>query len=82
MSADISKYVASCPVCQRCKDSTRKSAGLLQPLPPPEERFACYTMDFVFGLPLAKGSNGIMTVVDRATKRVTLIPVHESVTAV
>ena len=38
-------------------------------------------MDFVFGLPLCKGVNGIMTVVDRATKRVTLIPVHESVTA-
>ena len=38
-------------------------------------------MDFVFGLPLAEGKNGIMTVVDRATKRVTLIPVHDTITA-
>ena len=45
------------------------------------ERFTCYTMDFVFGLLFCKGVNGIMTVVDRATKWVTLISMHESVTA-
>ena len=38
-------------------------------------------MDFIFGFPLAGGFNGTMTVVDRATKRVTLCPVHESITA-
>ena len=45
------------------------------------ERFTCYTMDFVFGLLFCKGVNGIMTVVDRATKWIILIPIHESVTA-
>ena len=44
-------------------------------------RFSDYTMDFIFGLPVLHGFNGIMTVVDRATKRVVLIPVHESITA-
>ena len=39
-------------------------------------------MDFVFGLPLADGKNGVMTVVDRATKRVTLVAVHDTITAV
>ena len=38
-------------------------------------------MDFVFGLPLVDGCNGILTVVDRATKRVILRPVSESITA-
>ena len=44
-------------------------------------------MDFVFGLPHAKGRDGvwrdgIMTVVDHATKWRTLVVVHEGVTAV
>ena len=44
-------------------------------------------MDFVFGLPRARGKDGawkdgIMTVVDRATKRQTLVAVQEGITAV
>ena len=44
-------------------------------------------MDFIFGLPRAKGRDrewrdGVMTVVDRATKRKTLVAVHEGITAV
>ena len=81
MCADVEAYVAACPTCQRVKDRTTAKSGLLQPLPPPTERFTCYTMDFVFGLPLCKGVNGITTLVDRATKRVILIPMHESMTA-
>ena len=55
--------------------------GLLQPLEPPTTRFTHYTMDFVFGLPQSEGHDGIMTIVDCATKRVVLIPVSESITA-
>ena len=82
MKADVAAYVGGCPTCQWVKDRTSAPPGLLQPLPPPRERFSCYTMDFVFGLPLAEGKNGVFTVVDRATKWVTLIAVHDSVTAV
>ena len=44
-------------------------------------------MDFIFGLPHAKGRdevwhNGVMTVVDCATKRRTLVGVHEGISAV
>ena len=81
MRADMEAYVAACPMCQRVKYHTTAKPGLLQPLLPPTERFICYTMDFDFGLPLCKGVNGIMTMVDRATKWVTLILIHESVTA-
>ena len=74
MHADMANYVASCPTCQRVKDSTQRQQGPLQPLPPPTERFSSYTMDFIFGLPRAKGRDGVwrdgvMTVVDHATKR-------------
>ena len=73
MRADVAAYVASCPTCQRVKDSMQKQQGPLQPLAPPTERFSSYTMDFIFGLPHAKGRDGVwrdgvMTVVDRATK--------------
>ena len=39
-------------------------------------------MSFLFRLTLCKGVNEIMTVVDRATKLVSLIPMHKSRTAV
>ena len=38
-------------------------------------------MDFIFRLPSAAGFTGIMTVIDRATKRMVLTPVHDSITA-
>ena len=82
MRADMAAYVSSYPTCQHVKDSTQKQQGPLQPLPPPTERFSSYTMDFIFGLPHAKGRDGVwcdevMTVVDRATKRKTLVAMHE-----
>ena len=81
MRADVEAYVAACPKCQKIKDRTTAKPGLLQPLPPPTERFTCYTIDYVFRLPLCKGVNRIMNMVDRATKWVILILTHESVNA-
>ena len=46
------------------------------------ERFTCYTVDFIFGLPMCKGVNEIMAVVDRANKWVALIPINKSLTNV
>ena len=69
------------------KNSTQKEQGLLQPLALPKEHFLSYTMNLVFPLPRAKGRDGlwrdgVMTVVDRATKRKTLVAMHEGITAV
>ena len=87
MRADMAAYVFSCPMCQHVKDTMQKQQGLLQPLAPPTECFSSYTMDFIFGLPRAKSRDGVwrdgvMTVVDRATKRKTLVAVNEGITAV
>ena len=87
MRADMVGYVSSCPMCQQVKESTQKQQGPMQPLAPPTERFFSYTMDFIFGLPRAKGRDGVwhdgvMTVVDHATKQKTLVAVHEGITAV
>ena len=58
MRADMAAYVFSCPTCQHVKDSMQKLQGALQPLALPTERFSSYTMDFIFGLPHAKGRDG------------------------
>ena len=47
----------------------------------PEARFSEYSLDFIFGLPSCGNYTGILTIVDRATKRVTLRPVHANITA-
>lgn len=43
-------------------------AGLLQPSPIPEVRLEDWTMNFVEGLPKARGSNSIMVMVGRLKK--------------
>ena len=80
MRAEIEAYMAACPTCQRVIDHTTAKPGLLKSLLIPMERFICYNMDFFCGLKLWKGVT-MMTMVDRATNLVTLIPVHENVTA-
>ena len=60
----------------------RVPAGLLQPLQLPEEKWADINMDFIMGLPQSEmGNDGILTVVDRATKMVHLVPVRQTTTA-
>ena len=60
----------------------RQPAGLLQPLQLPDQKWADVSLDFIMGLPKSEsGRDGILTVVDRATKMVHLIPVYQTITA-
>ena len=57
-------------------------AGLLEPLTLPEQKWADVSLDFIMGLPKsAEGYDGILTVVDRATKMVRLMAVNQTITA-
>ena len=79
---DIRDFVTGCPVCQEEKAVHRVPAGLLQPLKLPEQKWADVSMDFIMGLPKSEnGNDGILTVVDRATKMVHLAPVKQTITA-
>jgi hypothetical protein len=75
MKVDVSKYVATCEVCQRVKAEHKWSAGLLKPLEILEWKWEHITMDFVVGLPRSpRGRDAIWVVVDRLTKSAHSIP--------
>ena len=70
-TVDVRDYVLGCEVCQSEKSVHKVPAGLLQPLQLPEEKWSDVSLDFIMGLPVSERKNdGILTVVDRATKMV------------
>ena len=67
---------------KRKRACSQVPAGLLEPLTLPEQKWADVSMDFVMGLPVSdEGHDGILTVVDRATKMVHLVPVKQTISA-
>ena len=78
---EIQDYVSQCISCQRNKSQNRHPYGLLQPLPIPSMPFDSISMDFIVNLPESKGYNCLLTVTDRLTKMVRLIPCRTDATA-
>ncbi|KAL4384307.1 hypothetical protein GQ457_15G015210 [Hibiscus cannabinus] len=68
MRSDVRQFVRQCQVCQRMKTESLLPAGLLQPLPIPQQVFEDISLDFILGLPKSNGKETILVVVDRLTK--------------
>ena len=82
LTIEVRDYVLDCEVFQKEKSVSRVPAGLLEPLTLPEQKWADVSMNFVIGLPISdEGHDGILIVVDRATKRVHLVPVKQTISA-
>lgn len=64
----IYNYVLSCDTCHKAKSDTLTLAGLLQPLPVPNQIWENITIDFIEGLPISHGKSTILVVVDRLSK--------------
>ncbi|WVY96655.1 hypothetical protein V8G54_028806 [Vigna mungo] len=61
MHKDIQQFVQTCLVCQQAKTAHTLPAGLLQPLPIPEQIWDDIAMDFIIGLPSSNGFTVIFT---------------------
>ncbi|KAL4366769.1 hypothetical protein GQ457_05G003480 [Hibiscus cannabinus] len=82
MKLATSEFVQNCLVCQRHKWQNLQPAGLLQPLPIPQQIWADISMDFVEGLPKVKGKSVLMVVVDRLSKYAHFLPLAHPFTAI
>ena len=76
MANSIDNFVKSCDACQRSKSSMQKPYGLLNPIPPPNDKFETVSMDFIGPLrTTANGYDGILVIIDMFTKATTLEPI-------
>lgn len=53
MCTDVRSFVAKCLICQQVKSSNLAPAGLLQPLPIPDQIWEDISLDLIVGLPLS-----------------------------
>ena len=82
MTGHIREFVESCPVCQVAKSDHTLNRGKLQSTNIPEKKWTEVSLDFITDLPVTKGmKDSILTVIDKATRMVHLIPCKKSVTA-
>ena len=81
MASDIRESVESCPTCQLEKTNNALRKGSLQSLTILEVKWTRVSIDIITDL-LANGDakDSIMTIVDRATKMVHLIPCKKTTT--
>jgi hypothetical protein len=63
----VLRFIRECNVCQQNKAEHTHLAGLLQPLPIPEQKWESISMDFITRLPQVQGKDCIYVVVDRLT---------------
>jgi hypothetical protein len=62
------RHISECVTCQQNKSKQTLPAGLLQPLPIPEQKWKSSSMDFITGLSKAQGKDDTFVWVDRLRK--------------
>ena len=82
MKQDIKEHIKQYDICQRIKNETIKSAGLLQPLLILHRPWYFISMDFIEGLPNSNKQNVILVIVVRLTKYVHFFSLAHPYTAV
>ena len=80
MAGFISAYVEGCDKCQRYGKDIHPKAQI-QPQEVPEGPWQLVGVDLIGPLPLSKGKDMILNVVDHYTKQIHLFPVTSQITA-
>ena len=79
LSASVRVFVLSCEFCQFHKHQTGRSAGLLEPIPPPSRPFESLNMDHLGPFKTtADGNKHILVIVDYLTKWVEAVAVPDT----
>ena len=82
MTGNVRQYVESCPICQTEKADHTLTRGKLQSTQIPDKKWSEVSLDFITDLPVTRSKkDAILTVVDKATRMVHLIPCRKSITA-
>ena len=83
LHSQVRKFCEECDFCQKNKASNQAQAGLLQPIPPPQQPWDTISMDWIVALPedLETGNNSILVVVDKLTKMCKFIPCKNTMTS-
>ncbi|KAJ3574926.1 hypothetical protein NP233_g1445 [Leucocoprinus birnbaumii] len=81
MMNDVKRYVAGCETCQAGKIDRQRKAAPLHPNQIPENPWEIISVDLVGPLPLSRGYDGVMVVVDRFTKMARYIPINMKISS-
>lgn len=82
MRQTIRDFLKKCDTSQWHKAEQLSPAGLLQPLPVPNQIWEDIAMDFIDGLPLSSAKSTILVVVDRLSKYGHFIAISHPYTAI
>ena len=83
MLGDVRQYGKKCPVCQMEKSDHQLAKGKLMPTQIPEEKWKEISIDFITDLPITSGNKDtVLTIVDKATRMVHLVPCCKNITTV
>jgi hypothetical protein len=80
LKQEVDSFVKQCAVCQQAKHERQHPARLLQPLRIPAGCWQDIAMNFIEGLPVSEGFNGILVVVDRFSKYSHFLPLKHPFT--
>jgi hypothetical protein len=80
MAGFISSYVEGCDRCQRYRKDLHPKA-LIQPQEVPEGPWQTIGIDLIGPLPVSRGKDAILNIVDHYTKQIHLFPVTTQLTA-